>query len=100
MPSIVFADASFDVKTRISVLGVCDEFYGSSHTKSVRVKDNNEAELAAVNLAASLFPETTVIFTDSEYAIKSFSGKHSVQKCQRNNVANILVRSKREEKHQ
>ena len=95
---LVVADASFDPRTGKAVIGYSDDLMLNVKSATIRCSDNNVAELKAVELAARDLEVWVEILTDSQYAIDNFKGKHIVRKTNRDNVANTVVRLKKENK--
>lgn len=81
----------------MGIIGYADQFLLQSNTKVRKFSNNNEAELEAVKWAATKVDPAVEIHTDSQYAIDNYRGSHIVRKCNRENTANIVVRSHKED---
>ena len=104
----LYSDAGFDKRTKTAYIAWCCDSMFVSETLVCKVKDNNEAEVIALNMACKyasdlLAQSGTIneveIFTDSKIAADNYEGPFSVQHVSRDkNLADTLVRSIKEKK--
>lgn len=95
-----YVDAAFNYKTGVAYLGYSDSFFINTDVKKLyRIKDNNEAELLALNWASEKLGSEVELYTDSVYAFENFKGANPIFKCSRNNPANIVLRTYKEKDH-
>lgn len=67
-----------------------------THSQVIKCKDNNHAELKAIQLAVSDLGDMVEIHTDSQWAIDKFKGINILVKTSRTNTANMAARAKKE----